>query len=256
MTTTWDPQQYALYSDERSRPFFELLARVPEGDYRSIVDLGCGPGTLTMSLTQRWPQARVLGVDSSPQMLTEAAAVAIPGRLDFRLEDIAAFDEEQDLLYSNAALQWLGEHESLLTRLAGLVNPRGCLAVQMPSNFYARSHALLTETATDGPWAAKLAKGWRPLSVHDLDWYVRLLLSLGFRVDAWETEYHFVLQGDDPVLEWVKGTALRPVLALLDSDQAKSFTGEYARRLREAYPKEAHGTVFPFKRIFMVAKRP
>lgn len=255
MTATWDPKQYALYADERSRPFFELLARVPDRDYKSIVDLGCGPGSLTRSLAERWPDARVLGLDSSPQMLADAEALRDDGRLEFRLGDIAEFAEPQDLVYSNAALQWLGGHESLIPHLAALVHPGGCFAVQMPSNFYARSHALLTEIAREGPWAPKLADGWRPLAVNELDWYVRLLLSLGFRVDAWETEYYFVLQGDDPVLEWVKGTALRPVLALLDQGEAAGFTAEYARRLREAYPPQPYGTVFPFKRIFMVATR-
>jgi trans-aconitate 2-methyltransferase len=253
--TTWDPKQYALYSDERSRPFFELLGRIPDRNYETIADLGCGAGNLTASLAQRWPRATALGLDSSPQMLEEARAVAIPGRLEFRLGDIADFDEARDLIFSNAALQWLGDHDRLIPRLAGLVKPGGCFAVQMPSNFYAQSHALLTETATDGSWAPKLANGWRPLSVEPLDWYVRLLLGAGFAVDAWETEYYFVLQGDDPVLEWVKGTALRPVLQMLDTGEAAAFTEQYARRLREAYPKTPQGTVFPFKRIFFVATR-
>ncbi len=254
-SATWDPHQYALYGDERSRPFFELLARVPDRGYRSIVDLGCGPGNLTRSLAERWPEARVLGVDSSPQMLAESDAVKMPGRLDFQLADIAGFDQPHDLIYSNAALQWLGDHEGLIPRLAGLVKPGGCLAVQMPSNFYARSHALLTEVAAEGPWAAKLANGWWPLAVEELGWYVRCLWPLGFSVEAWATEYYLILQGDDPVLAWVKGTAFRPVLQLLGPELGAGFEAEYARRLREAYPKTEHGTIFPFKRIFFVATR-
>jgi trans-aconitate 2-methyltransferase len=255
MTATWDPGQYALYADERSRPFFDLLDRVPDRDYRSIADLGCGPGELTAVLAQRWPMATVLGLDSSPEMLARSARHAVPGRLQFRLGDIADFDEPQDLLFSNAALHWLGDHDVLVQRLAGLVRPGGCFAVQMPSNFQARSHALLGELAAEGPWARKLTNGWRPPDSMPLDFYVKALWPLGFRVDAWETEYYLVLQGDDPVLEWVKGTALRPILGLLDDDEAAEFTAIYAARLRRDYPKTEHGTLYPFKRIFFVATR-
>ena len=255
MTATWDPKQYAMYRDERSRPFLELLGRIPDRAFASIVDLGCGPGELTRSLAERWPAARVLGLDSSPDMLLSSAPHVMPGRLEFRLGDIAAFDEAQDLIFSNAALQWLGDHETLIPRLAGLVRPGGCFAVQMPANFYADSHALLGETARDGPWAAKLAGGWQSPASREPAFYIEALWPLGFRVDAWETEYYFVLDGDDPVLEWVKGTALRPVLAVLEESERAAFTAEYAARLRKAYPKTRQGTIFPFKRLFFVAAR-
>ncbi|HXH22882.1 MAG TPA: methyltransferase domain-containing protein [Dehalococcoidia bacterium] len=255
MTTTWDPNQYALFRDERSRPFFELLQRIPDRAYESIFDLGCGTGELTARLADRWPRARVVGLDSSPEMLAQAAALARPGRLDFRRGDIADFGEACDLLFSNAALQWLDDHESLIPRLAGLVRPGGCFAVQMPANFYAESHTLLNDTAREGPWAAKLADGWRPPGSRALPVYIEALWPKGFTVDAWETEYYFVLQGDDPVLEWVKGTALRPVLAMLDEGEAAAFTAAYAAKLRRAYPRTAHGTIFPFKRLFFVATK-
>jgi trans-aconitate 2-methyltransferase len=253
--TTWDPNQYALYSDERSRPFFELLNRIPDRGYRSIVDLGCGTGELTRSLAERWPRARVLGLDSSPEMLASAAANVIPGRFEVRLGDIAEFDEPHDLVFSNAALQWLDDHETLFPRLGSLVNPGGCFAVQMPGNFYAPSHQLINETARNGPWAEKLAQGWRPIMSLDLDWYIQALWPLGFKVDAWHTEYYFVLQGEDPVLDWVKGTALRPIISMLDSEQGAAFAAQYAARLREAYPSTPYGTIFPFKRTFFVATR-
>lgn len=255
MTATWDPHQYELYKDERSRPFFDLLHRIPDRGYRNIVDLGCGSGELTRSLAERWPQARVLGLDSSPEMLRASASFAVPGRLEFRLGNIADFDVPHDLIFSNAALQWLDGHDRLIPRLAGLVQPRGCLAVQMPANTYARSHALLLELAESAPWAARLPKGWMPGATREPDFYVRALQSLGFRVDAWMTEYYLVLRGEDAVLEWVKGTALRPLLSVLDGEETETFIQTYAEKLRQAYPKGEYGTLFPFKRVFFVATR-
>ncbi len=152
-------------------------------------------------------------------------------------------------------MQWLEGHEALIPRLGRLVNQGGCFAVQMPANFGAPSHRLIEETARDGPWAAKLAERWRPLASRPLATYVEALWALGFKVDAWETDYYFVLQGDDPVLEWVKGTALRPVLQMLNEGEARDFTALYAARLRKAYPRTPNGTLFPFKRLFFVATR-
>ncbi len=251
----WDPKQYAAFKDERARPFFELLGRIPDRPYGEIVDLGCGTGELTRVLAERWPEAKVTGLDSSPEMLAQAASRATAGAPTFEEGDIAGYGRPADLVFSNAALHWLGDHPALIPRLAGLVRPGGVFAVQMPSNFYARSHMLLTETARTGPWAPKLAYGWRPLSVHPLDYYVRLLQDLGARVDAWETEYYQVLEGENAVFEWVKGSALRPVLALLDGAEREAFEAAYAARLRAAYPAAAQGTLFPFKRVFWVATR-
>jgi trans-aconitate 2-methyltransferase len=159
-----------------------------------------------------------------------------------------------DLIFTNAALQWLDHHETLFPRLAGLVKPGGVFACQMPSSFHQPSHLLIEETARNGPWAPKLT-GWRKLEVKPLSWYGDLLLSLGLSVDAWETTYHFVLQSDDPVFEWVKGTSLQPVLNLLDENESAAFCAEYAAKLRKAYPAHEYGTVYPFTRIFFVASR-
>jgi trans-aconitate 2-methyltransferase len=249
-----DPNQYARFSDERSRPFFSLLERVPNGDYQEIVDLGCGAGVLTQSLADRWPRAHVIGLDNSPDMLAGAAKYARPGQLDFVLGDITEYDTPTDLIFTNAALQWVDHHDTLFAKLASLVRPGGVFAVQMPSSFRQPSHVLIEETARSGPWAQKLA-GWRKLEVNPLAWYGDLLLDLGFGVDAWETTYHFVLQGADPVLEWVKGTSLQPILNLLNADEVAEFCRRYALRLREAYPAHDYGTVYPFTRIFFVATR-
>jgi len=249
-----DPQQYARFNDERSRPFYDLLARVPQRDYREAVDLGCGTGELTRAISTRWPEAHVVGLDSSPAMLARSGAFASPSSLDFAQGDISEYSEPKDLIFSNAALHWVDDHATLFPRLAALVRPGGTFAVQMPSNFDQPSHLLMEETAHDGPWAVKL-RDWRQLRVEPLGWYVSLLQDFDFTVDAWETVYYFLLQGQDPVLEWVKGTSLQPILALLDDREQAGFNAAYAKRLRSAYPPSKAGTLFPFKRIFFVANR-
>jgi len=249
-----DPAQYARFSDERSRPFFNLLDRVPQRPFRSIVDLGCGSGELTVALSDRWPDAAVTGLDNSPQMLAKATPLSRPGRLEFSAGAIEDFDEPADLIFSNAALQWTSDHESLFPRLAGLVADGGAFAVQMPHSFDQPSHLILEEIARSGAWAERL-RSWGRMKVKPVAWYAGMLMDLGFEVDAWETTYYFVLQGEDPVLEWVKGTSLQPILTLLEPEDRQAFTAEYAARLREAYPATPKGTVYPFKRIFFVATR-
>ena len=217
-----DPDQYARFADQRSRPFFSLLERI-SGDLplRTIVDLGCGSGELTREIAERWPAAQVVGLDNSPQMLARAAEFEIPGRLGFVTGDISDFSDQADLIFANAALQWVDDHAELFPRLAGLVRPSGVFAVQMPYSHVQRSHELIEETARTGPWAAKLAD-WHRFQVQPLSWYVELMLGLGFEVDAWETTYHFVLQGEDPVLEWVKGLHCNRFLLLSMTGNARS----------------------------------
>ncbi len=249
-----DPVQYARFSDQRSRPFFNLLERVPQSDFRRIVDLGCGSGELTVSLAQRWPEASVLGLDNSAQMLDKAWQHQMPGRLEFRNGDIVDYAEPADLIFANAALQWVDDHATIFPRLVGLLNPGGVLAVQMPFSHVQRSHELLEETVRTGPWAENL-QAWHRFRVEPLASYVEQMLALGCEVDAWETTYYFVLQGENPVLEWVKGTSLQPILTLLDAGEREQFTAQYAAKLREAYPPTSYGTIYPFRRIFFVARR-
>ena len=250
-----DPVQYARFSDERSRPFFTLLERVPQRLFRSIIDLGCGSGELTVAIADRWPEARVTGLDSSPQMLAASQPFVRQG-LEFIEGDIEAYNEPADLIFTNAALQWLNDHATLMPRLARLVNPGGVFAVQMPHSFDQPSHLILEDIAHSGPWADRLA-GWQRMKVHPVGWYQKLLVDMGFEVDAWETVYYFILRGENPVLEWVKGSSLQPILTLLQAEERAEFASIYANRLRVAYPPEADGTtVYPFKRIFFVASRP
>ncbi len=253
----WNPQQYGRYRDERSRPFFELLAQVDAPAAHTVADLGCGPGELTATLAEHWPDARIYGVDNSAEMLAAAEKHAIPDRLSFELGDAATWQPPAplDLLVSNATLHWLPNHDQLLPHLVSLLAPQGVFAFQVPGNFDYPSHTILKQLRTSSRWADKL--GWgadRSASSQSPAWYFELLSGLGMKVNAWETTYLHVLQGEDAVLQWVKGTALRPVISALNPEDQAEFTAEYAARLREAYPQREYGTLFPFRRIFVVAQ--
>lgn len=266
-TPTWDPQQYLRHATHRTRPFLDLLNRItelPGGGSPRIADMGCGPGNVTALLAARWPGARITGYDSSPQMLRSAAPYAGPtpggGSLDFRRADALEWvpDEPYDLIVSNAALQWVPGHaDRFPTWLAGLT-PGGTLAFQVPGNFHAPSHALLDELCDAPQWRSRLGgHGRRYVYVLSPADYLERLTGLGCEVaDVWETTYVQLLQGEDAVLDWTKGTALRPVLTALEDDPAaaREFVAQYRDLLRKAYPPGPHGTVFPFRRIFAVAR--
>jgi trans-aconitate 2-methyltransferase len=251
---TWHPERYLAFGDERTRPAFDLLARVPLAQPVRVADLGCGPGNSTQLLCERWPEADVLGIDNSAAMLAKAKGSGIRAR--WLQSDIAGWtpDAPFDLLFSNAALHWLSDHWGLLARLLGHLAPGGVLAIQMPRNFAAPSHTLLREVAGAGPWNETLAPHLNDEPVAAPDWYHDLLAPLAAAVDIWQTEYLHVLDGNDPVLNWVRGTALQPVIAALSAEEQVRFEAEYARRLRTAYPRRPDGrTLFPFRRLFIVA---
>jgi len=253
----WDASQYLMFAEERARPFFDLLARVERRRVSAAADLGCGAGNLTRYLAERWPSATVTGVDTSPEMLAQAWSRAIPGRLTFVAGDISSWQPERplDLLVSNAALQWVPDHERLLSRLAGMLAAGGTLAVQMPHINAMPGRRAIAEAADAPRWRDLLAGvGLSADSVRPLEWYVRWLRRHGFRVDAWETTYLHLLTGPDPVLEWMKGTALRPFIERLDAD-ADAFLADLAGRLRAAYPPVQGETLFPFPRMFLVATK-
>jgi trans-aconitate 2-methyltransferase len=255
----WDPAVYRRFGDERARPFTELLARVDASDPAVVVDLGCGEGTATASLRRRWPGARVIGVDSSPEMLA-AAAAAGPAGVEYVAGDVRdwAPEEPVDVVVSNAVLHWIAGHDRLLSGWAGWLRPGGWLAVQVPGNFRAPTHALLAGLCRSAAWADRLADvAPRPDAVLEPAGYLDVLAGAGLAADVWETTYVHVLTGPDPVLGWVRSTVLRPVLARLGDDDAARFTEEYAAELRTAYPVRPDGTtLLPFRRIFAVGSRP
>lgn len=250
----WDPARYGAFADERGRPFLDLLARVGAEDPRSVVDLGCGTGHLTALLAQRWPTARVTGVDSSPEMMATAPEAT---GLELVVGDLREWagpgGDPVDVLVSNAALQWVPGHLDLLPGLVRRVAPGGWLAFQVPGNFEEPSHTLRRELAAESPYAEH-TRGAATPDAHDAATYLRVLRGLGCLVDAWETTYLHVLEGPDPVFTWVSGTGARPTLEALPDDLRPRFEEEFRRRLRQAYPEEDGAVVLPFRRVFVVAR--
>lgn len=257
MSTAWSPEQYLKFAQPRLRPALDLMARLTfeAPRPRAIVDLGCGTGSITALLAARWPEADVTGIDSSAQMLAKAAADAPGLRWVEASVDAWAASAPVDLLFSNAALQWVGGHDRLFPHLAGQIARGGVFAVQMPRNHQALSHTAITALARSDRWRDRLEPLIRETPVHRPGDYFTWLQPFG-DVDIWETEYLQVLRGPDPVKEWTKGTFLRPFLQALDPVDAQAFEDAYAAALRPGYPARADGTtLFPFKRLFIVLRR-
>lgn len=251
----WDPVHYLRYADERGRPFADLVSRIDATSPRRVVDLGCGPGNLTVTLAQRWPDALIEGVDSSLEMIEKASTLTVPGHVEFRHGDLREWHpaEPVDVLVSNAALQWVPSHLDLLRRLVGHVVPGGWLAFQVPGTFGGPSHVILRDLAAEPRWG--LAGRITSPSSEEPATYAAALAGLGCRIDVWETTYLHVLDGPDPVYEWISGTGARPMLAALDATRRTEFVEVLKERLRAAYPPAAFGTLLPFRRIFAVAQR-
>ncbi|HXC54318.1 MAG TPA: trans-aconitate 2-methyltransferase [Rhizomicrobium sp.] len=252
---TWNPRTYLAFADERTRPAAELVARLPDENPARVVDLGCGPGNSTALLRARWPDAALDGVDSSPDMLAEAAKSGVAA--NWVRADIGAWAAPlpYDVVFSNATFQWLGDHQTLLPRLLGFVKPGGSFAFQVPHNMDAPSHVLMREAAAAGPWSAKL-KNVREVSVLAPAAYYAILSPNASSIDIWETEYLHVLRGDDAVYRWVSGTGLRPFVQALAGAERDAFVAAYKAKLSAAYPMRADGSVlFAFKRLFAVARR-
>ena len=263
---SWNPGQYLKFADHRLRPALDLMGRIPLEDPQVIYDLGCGSGNVTRLLADRWRDADVVGMDNSPEMLERAAADAdgYGGNVRWQTGDLANWqpDREPSVLYSNAVIQWVPDHDELVPRLWDLLPPGGCLAVQAPLSWDMRSHHLMREALADGGPDGR-ALGSQELRtavgnrwVQDPDFYYDLLAPQSAHLDVWTTEYQHVLTGDDAVLEWVTGTGLRPILNGLDDGEREIYLEEYRRRLNSEYPKRADGvTLYPFRRLFFVAVR-
>ena len=258
MTTSWDPAQYERYKAYRDRPALDLMVQI-HADLapREIWDLGCGTGEHAALLKRRHPTAVVHGLDSSPDMLARARE---------RAEDIDWVEQgvqdwspatPPDLIFTNAALQWAPDHQTLMPRLVGTLAPGGVFACQMPISFVAPQHTILREVASEPRWADRLAevRGVRPVA-EPQDYY-GWLAPLSASVDIWSTTYLHALTGEDPVVDWMLGSGLRPYVEALSSDADRSlFLDAYRRRLKPAFPRRSDGTtLLPFPRLFLVARR-
>lgn len=259
----WDPSKYVQFADHRDRPFYELTARISAAAPRLVVDLGCGPGPLTHSLAERWPDARVIGLDSSQEMIEQARSTQQLPNLSFQSADATQWmpEADTDVLVSNAMLQWIPEHRELLATWLEALAPGAWFASQVPGNFGSPSHALMRQLAGSARWAPQLEGVLRQDdAVGEPADYLKIMVEAGFEPDVWETTYEQVLTGEDPVLEWVRGTALRPILAKLSAADSLEFEEEYSRLVAQAYPAFADAggerqTLFPFRRIFMVGRK-
>ncbi|GID92792.1 trans-aconitate 2-methyltransferase [Amorphoplanes digitatis] len=253
----WDPAVYHRFGNERSRPFFDLLARVGAERPRAVTDLGCGSGELTATLAARWPGARVTGLDSSPEMIAKARGLDTP--VEFAVADLRDWrpGPDTDVVVTNAALQWVPGHRDLIGRWARALPSGACLAMQVPGNFAAPSHRALQELARGEPYRAAIGEIVREAPVDDPSGYAALLTGAGAAVDAWETTYVHLLPetgADHPVLRWMEGTALRPVKAALDDTRWRDLRAALGARLAAEYPAHNGFVAFPFRRIFVVAE--
>ncbi|MGA8074389.1 MAG: methyltransferase domain-containing protein [Candidatus Acidiferrales bacterium] len=254
--TVWHPETYLKYANIRFRAALDLIERIPLGRCERAYDLGCGTGHLTQALQERWPEARITGVDSSAEMLSHARG-EFP-KIEWVQADLTSWraDAPADLLFSNATFQWVPDHEHLLPSLLGQVRKGGFFAMQMPRHIESPGHLLLLETAREERWRERLLPVTLGLVVHTPEQYWRWISPQAARVDIWETIYQHELEGENPVVEFFRGTQLRPYVQALTEDEAKEFVAAYAARIARAFPKQANGkTLFPFRRIFIVAER-
>lgn len=251
--TTWDPDQYLRFAEERARPFFDLLHQVPLTEATAVADLGCGPGGLSAALAERFPSARVVGIDLDREMIAHARRRELPGRLTFEQADLRVWRSPAplDLAFSNASLHWVADHPAVLDHLTSQLAPGGVLAFQVPNNFEEPSHLQLQRLLQTEEWRAFAPR--LQAAVHEATWYVQQLSQRGFAVNAWETTYLQVLSGPEAITEWMAGSTLRPILAALDEGQQQAFCNALSDRLEAAYPRRSFGTIFPFRRIFVVA---
>ncbi len=252
----WDPAQYLKFAGPRLRPALDLLQRIDRESPSSVYDLGAGAGNVTRLIAARWPAARIVGVDSSAEMLAKAAAEN--PQIEWQQADLATWRPERpaDVIYSNAALHWIEDHAPVFTALFDSLAAGGTFAVQIPRNFGAPSHTSMGEAARQGPWRARLEPLLRPAPVAEPAFYFDLLAPRAARLDIWETEYLQVLEGEHAVKEYTKSTWLSPLLAALEEPERSQFEAAYTELVDAAYPRRPDGkTLFPFRRMFIIATK-
>lgn len=254
----WAPEVYLNFAAYRARPVADLLPRLPPPPAGAIYDLGCGPGNVTAQLKSRWPDHAVVGVDSSQEMLDAAHKAHREAGIAWALDDISRWapTTAAAMVFANASLQWVAAHKTLFPRLMGALAPRGVLAVQMPTGQRAPYQTTIDTVAAQPRWSAALSKAQQQTMPLSAGAYYDLLQPFADEIEIWETDYHHVLTGKDPVVAWVAGTALVPYTSLLEADEAADFVAAYAEAVRPAYPPQADGrTLFTMRRMFIVARR-
>jgi len=251
----WDADQYLKFANERTQPSLDLIHRIGVSGPKRIIDLGCGPGNSTAALRRRWPEADVAGLDSSPEMIEKATAEA--PQTEWILADVAAWEAEApyDLVFSNALLQWVPDHETVFPHLLRQVAPGGAFAAQMPYHYESPQQLHMLEVSKDPAWAERTAAAREALIRLPPGFYYDLLAPIASRLDLWITEYQHVLDGPESIVEWFRGTGMRPYLeALADEEERARFEAMLLERYREAYPRRKDGKVlFPFRRLFIIA---
>lgn len=254
--TDWNPELYRRFGAERTRPAAELLARIKNHNVRRAVDLGCGPGNSTQLLLETWPQADICGVDNSAAML-EQARRNLP-QCRFTNADFTQWqaDAPADLIFSNAALQWAGNHHELLPRLSAQLAPHGILAIQMPDNLEEPAHRLMRETAAQPRWRKLIGSSAARTALPAVSAYYDILVRCGCRADIWRTTYHHVMPDAAHIAAWFQSTSLRPFLDFLNPQEQQMFLSDYTAALADAYPRQTDGCVLlPFPRLFIVAEK-
>ncbi len=253
---TWDKDLYYRFRDQRTQPSHDLVARIQLPGPTRVVDLGCGPGNSTAVLRQRWPEASIVGVDNSTEMLQSAAES--DARTQWVQADLASWQPDQkfDVVFSNAALQWLPDHEKLIPRLFGLVDDGGVLAVQLPDHYDSPLFRVLSDVADDRRWSSRMDEARTSLTHHRPSFYYDVLSPLTEQFDIWTTEYQHVVSSHDDILTFHRGSGMRPYLAVLSDDEQKTFEQLVLEGYRAAFAVAADGNVlFPFQRLFFIAQR-
>ncbi|WP_316847313.1 trans-aconitate 2-methyltransferase [Pedobacter psychrodurus] len=254
---TWSAAQYSKFEKERNRPVMDLLEHIPATDVKNAVDIGCGPGNSTELLQAKYPDAVVSGIDSSADMVA-AAKKRMPNN-SFELADITQWRAEgtYDVIFANAALQWVPDHATLFPNLIGKLNNGGSLAVQMPDNFEEPTHRLMRAIASEDRWEGKLISASKRVAREGAEWYYENLRNKVNSLDIWRTIYFHPLQGGvKGIVEWLKGTGLRPYLNALDTAEQVLFIDRFEKELAKAYPVFDDGVVLlPYPRLFIVATR-
>jgi len=256
----WNPNQYLKFAEERTQPCRDLAARIAVSNVRRVIDLGCGPGNSTAVLHDLWPDAEFTGLDNSAEMIERARREHplqrwIAGDI---AEWAAASDSQYDVVFSNAAMQWVDDHASVYPRLLSRVAPGGALAIQIPGNIDALPHRLMREVAATPQWSRWFPPGSvREWHHQEMEFYYDVLAPTAARLDLWATEYLHVLPDAGAIVEWYRGTGLRPFLELLETDaERQCFAADYLESLRPRFPpRAAGGVLFPFRRIFLIAYR-